>query len=78
MGRMPGFTTWVRRQRERDDEVGDVGKHAMRPEWPAWAWKREHFEAHLREHGFRGAQRAFRAAWTEHQAYVSARREGLA
>ncbi len=47
--RVPGFTTWLFRQRDRDHRVGDLARDAaLDPDWPRQATAFRTFYAYLR------------------------------
>jgi hypothetical protein len=62
-----GFTTWLRRQRQRDDPVGDLAREAARDRgWPRPPARLAILHAHLeRTHAPDGAHEALDRAWFE-------------
>lgn len=65
--RKPGFTTWLRNQRNRDDPVGDLAWDAAGDsKWPTRARTRVAFHTHLENSGAENAaQDALNQAWQE-------------
>lgn len=61
------FTTWLKKQEERNDWIGDLAHDAVRDKtWPKQATKYQQFNSYLRqEHACEEALLAFHEAWLE-------------